>query len=125
MALGRLGIDGGGTSVPMHHSDRGVQYASRDYTGILKRRHMRISMTENGDPKENAIAERVNSTIKNELLGGIRFTSVEDVRAAVAAAVDFCNNERPHMSLDMMTLVQAAQCNERFGRGGGTSATRP
>ena len=71
---------------------------------------MRISMTENGDPKENAVAERVNSTVKNELLGGMRFTSVEEVRAAVAAAVDFYNNERPHMSLDMMTPAQAAQC---------------
>lgn len=110
MALCRLGNDGGGTAAPMHHSDRGVQYASRDYTDILKRRHMRISMTENGDPKENAVAERVNSTVKNELLGGMRFTSVEEVRAAVAAAVDFYNNERPHMSLDMMTPAQAAQC---------------
>lgn len=50
-----------------------------------------------------SIAERVNGTIKNELLKGMRFNSVNEVRKAVAAAVHFYNNERPHMSLNMLT----------------------
>jgi transposase InsO family protein len=51
-------------------------------------------MTENGNPKDNAIAERVNGIIKNELLQGMRFKSIEEVQKAVVA-VHFYNNERP------------------------------
>src|SRR3712207_7679010 len=49
----------------IHHSDRGVQYASYEYTGRLKSLGIKISMTETGDPKHNAVAERVNNTIKD------------------------------------------------------------
>lgn len=95
----------------IHHSDRGVQYASKDYIKLLMDRHIRISMTENGDPKENALAERINSTIKDELLKGMRFTCLSEVRDALEVAVRFYNTQRPHMSIDMMTPEQAAQCN--------------
>jgi transposase InsO family protein len=94
----------------IHHSDRGCQYASNEYVSILKQYGIRISMTESGDPKENAQAERVNSTIKNELLKGVFFHNIEEVKAAVDVAVDFYNNERPHMSIDMMTPAEAAGC---------------
>ena len=60
------------------------------------------------DPKENAVAERQNNTIKNEFLKDIRFHSIGEVRQAVRKAVEFYNNERPHMSLDNMTPRQAA-----------------
>lgn len=95
----------------IHHSDRGVQYASKDYTDILNNRHIRISMTENGDPKENALAERINSTVKNELLKGLHFTCLKEVRDALAVAIDFYNTRRPHMSVDMMTPEEASRCN--------------
>lgn len=112
MALKRLdGMDEACTSQLIHHSDRGVQYASKEYVGMLDGRHIRISMTENGDPKENAMAERINATIKDELLKGLRFTCVDEVRAALGVAVSFYNTRRPHMSIDMMTPEQAAQCN--------------
>lgn len=94
----------------IHHSDRGCQYASREYTGLLADRGIGISMTESGDPKENAQAERINGTMKNELLQGMRFFSVDEVRRAVAQAVRFYNLDRPHMSLDMMSPAQAAAC---------------
>jgi putative transposase len=55
-------------STLIHHSDRGVQYCCNDYVGILNNRKIKISMTENGDPLENAIAERVNGILKDELL---------------------------------------------------------
>ncbi len=113
MAKGRCGGDGRGL---IHHSDRGVQYASREYVGALSDSGIRISMTENGDPKENAVAERVNSTMKNELLMGMRFRSVEEVRGAVGKAVRFYNNMRPHMSLDMMTPAQAARCRGEIAK---------
>lgn len=94
----------------IHHSDRGCQYASYEYTNLLREHGIRISMTESGDPKDNAQAERINNTMKNELLLGRRFFSIEQVIDAVSKAIDFYNNKRPHMSIDMMTPAQAAIC---------------
>ena len=108
MALGRLG---GRRDVDLiHHSDRGVQYASYAYTDILREHNIKISMTECGDPKDNAVAERVNGIVKNELLQGMSFFSIQEVRKALKAAIDFYNNERPHMSLDWRTPAEAALC---------------
>ncbi len=49
----------------IHHSDRGCQYASSEYVRLLQEHDIRISMTETGDPKDNAQAERINNTMKN------------------------------------------------------------
>jgi transposase InsO family protein len=73
----------------IHHSDRGCQYASSDYIKLLNDNHIHISMTESGDPKDNAQAERINSTMKNELLKDIRFSRIAEATTAVARAVDF------------------------------------
>lgn len=100
----------------IHHSDRGCQYASREYIKLLNDNSIRISMTECGDPKENAQAERIDNTMKNELLKDMRFRSIEDVRSAVANAADFYNDERPHMSIDMMTPAQAASCEGELNK---------
>lgn len=107
MALGHY--EGNDLSGLIHHSDRGVQYASYAYTERLRGHGIGISMTENGNPKDNAVAERVNNTIKNELLKGMSFFTVDDVKAALRTAVDFYNNERPHLSLDGMTPCQASR----------------
>lgn len=101
------GMGGKGTESLIHHSDRGCQYASGEYTGMLKARDIRISMTESGNPKDNAQAERINNTIKNELLKGKTFRTLEEARAALADAIDFYNNGRPHLSLGMLTPAQA------------------
>lgn len=93
----------------IHHSDRGVQYASYAYTEKLKQYGIGISMTESGNPKDNAVAERVNNTIKNELLKGMSFFTINEVKKALRTAVDFYNNERPHLSLDGMTPSQASR----------------
>ena len=66
----------------IHHSDRGTQYASREYVSLLMSHGISVSMTENGDPKENAKAERINGTIKNEMLKGIELHSVTEAREA-------------------------------------------
>ena len=108
MALQRLG--GRPAEDLIHHSDRGVQYASYAYTDILRKHNIRISMTECGDPRDNAVAERVNGIVKNELLQGMSFFSIQEVRKALKAAIDFYNNERPHMSLDWRTPAEAALC---------------
>ena len=107
MALGHY--EGNDLSGLIHHSDRGVQYASYAYTERLRGHGIGISMTENGNPKDNAVAERINNTIKNELLKGMSFFTVDEVKAALRTAVDFYNNERPHLSLDGMTPCQASR----------------
>ena len=92
----------------IHHSDRGCQYASNDYVALLKQYGVKISMTESGNPKDNAQAERINNTMKNELLKGLSFRKINEVKVAVTLAVEFYNNERPHMSINMMTPSEAA-----------------
>jgi transposase InsO family protein len=109
-------IEGQGDIRLIHHSDRGCQYASQEYVSILKQYGIHISMTESGDPKDNAQAERINNTMKNELLKGVVFHHIEEVKAAVTVAVDFYNNERPHMSIDMMTPTEAAGCSGEIAK---------
>lgn len=105
MALGTLpeGFD----DTLIHHSDRGCQYASADYIKQLTSHQIVPSMTESGNPKDNAMAERINSTIKNELLYRKTFTSQHQVKEAVDKAILFYNMERPHSSLDRLTPEQA------------------
>ena len=98
----------------IHHSDRGVQYVSAAYTSLLLDAGIKISMTESGDPKDNAIAERINNTLKNELFRDIKFHSIAEVRKAMHKAVEFYNNERPHMSLNNMTPHEAALCKGKI-----------
>ena len=91
----------------IHHSDRGVQYASADYVNILKGNNIKVSMTRDGNPKDNPQAERVNSTVKNELLADTRFGSIDDVYSVLPRRIEYYNNRRPHMSLDNLTPAQA------------------
>ena len=98
----------------IHHSDRGIQYASSRYVDILKERSIRISMTESGNPKENPQAERINNTFKNELFYNRHFCSLAEVRAGVDMAVEFYNRSRPHMSIDMMTPNEASLCQGKL-----------
>ena len=84
MAIGTL--PGEFDTTLIHHSDRGCQYASADYISLLTRSHITPSMTESGNPKDNAMAERINSTIKNELLHGKTFCSLRQVTEAVKTA---------------------------------------
>ncbi len=58
-------------------------------------------------PKDNAQAERINNTIKNELFKDMKFNSIGEVRKALKRAISFYNNERPHMSIDMHTPAEA------------------
>jgi len=89
----------------IHHSDRGSQYYSGAYRKTLGP-EIRISMTEKSDPLENAIAERVNGILKQELLEK-RYANLTDARAAVTQAVSTYNHLRPHMSIDMLTPAVA------------------
>jgi transposase InsO family protein len=87
-----------------------------EYVSVLKRDRIRIGMTEGGNPKNNAQAKRINRTMKNELLKGVVFRSIDEVKAMISAAVDFYNNERLHMSIDMMMPTEAADCTGEIAK---------
>ena len=83
----------------IHHSDRGVQYCSHEYVKLLQNNHIQISMTENGDPLENAIAERLNGILKDEYLNDNVVKSIKSARDVLTQAVTLYNEDRPHMSV--------------------------
>lgn len=84
----------------IHHSDRGSQYCSSKYVNMLNQHNVKISMTESGDPLENAIAERVNGILKMEWLHNNRPETFAEANSVIAKLIDLYNNERPHQSLD-------------------------
>lgn len=96
----------GNTQGLIHHSDRGSQYCCNDYVELLQENKISISMTQSGDPRDNAIAERVNGILKAELLENV-YTDVAAARSSVAKAVNAYNYLRPHRSLDMLTPAMA------------------
>ena len=96
------------TTKLIHHSDRGVQYCSEGYVNLLSGNNILISMTENRDPLQNAIAERVNGILKDELLQQ-PYGCYEQAQKSVAAAIEVYNTLRPHSSCDMLTPQHAHQ----------------
>lgn len=84
---------------PIHHSDRGSQYCCRKYVKRLKKKRMKISMTEVFHCYENALAERVNGILKQEYeMDGV-FRTKEQARKAFEQSVFLYNNRRPHMGI--------------------------
>lgn len=90
----------------IHHSDRGIQYCSREYVHLAESNQLLLSMTQNGDPYENALAERMNRTIKEEFcLDGV-IKNKELAAQMVRQAVWLYNNHRPHIMLSLRTPEQ-------------------
>lgn len=83
----------------IHHSDRGIQYCSNSYVKLLEDYNINISMTENGDPLENAIAERVNGIIKEEYLQDYKVNNIKEAKKVLSYVVRLYNEERPHNSI--------------------------
>lgn len=100
----------------IHHSDRGVQYCCDAYTRELIKRNATISMTENGDPLENAIAERVNGILKMEWLNQEKLKDLGHAQKRIKQIIDAYNNIRPHLSIEMMTPQQAHNCKGELKR---------
>lgn len=90
----------------IYHSDRGLQYCSADYINILKENKVKISMNENGDSYENAIAERINGIFKYEFLIIDGFKNHLEALRVVKKSVGMYNDERPHLSSEMLTPNQ-------------------
>jgi len=87
----------------IHHSDRGVQYCSENYVNLLQDKDIQISMTENGDPLENAIAERMNGILKEEYLRHQRPENKKQAKEQLDCAVKLYNQQRPHFSIGLLT----------------------
>lgn len=86
-------------AIPIHHSDRGIQYCSNEYVMLLNQHHIRISMTMQADPYENAMAERVNGILKTELIS----ESYPDYKTAsqhIARCITIYNYRRVHSSIN-------------------------
>jgi len=87
----------------IHHSDRGIQYCSTDYTKLLSGKKIMISMTNPGSPQENAIAERINGILKEEWLKEIEEINFESPEPYVKKIIQIYNQYRPHNSLSNLT----------------------
>jgi len=100
----------------IHHSDRGIQYCSQHYVNLLQDNKIQISMTENGDPLENAVAERVNGIIKGEYLDCYQVDTIKEAIELLDQVVTLYNQERPHMSIGNFNPEQIHQTDQQSER---------
>lgn len=91
----------------IHHSDRGVQYCCFEYVMELNEAAISISMTEEGEPHDNQIAERMNGILKTEFGLSRIFQNSQEAKIAVVQAIEAYNNKRPHMSCNYLTPAEA------------------
>ncbi|MET4141466.1 IS3 family transposase [Pedobacter sp. UYP1] len=100
----KMALDGAeGIDFLHHHSDRGLQYCSNEYVQVLEENDIKISMTETSDPRDNAIAERLNGIIKNEYLSSYVVKNLEEGKQVLDFVIKLYNEERPHMSIGNLT----------------------
>jgi len=87
----------------IHHSDRGIQYCCPEYSELAEKLNFKLSTTQKYDPYENAVAERINETLKYEYGLNRKYPDLQILKKSVKQAVDFYNNERVHWSLGLKT----------------------
>ena len=91
----------------IHHSDRGVQYASGDYMDRLKARGIAASMSRPGNPYDNAKAESFMKTLKAEEVNGKLYANLEDARRQIGTFIDaLYNRQRLHSALGYKPPVE-------------------
>lgn len=90
----------------LHHSDRGSQYAAKDYRKILAARGITVSMSRKGDCWDNAPMESVNGTLKVECVHGEHFRTREEARQAIIEYIGYYNTERRHSSIGYVPPTQ-------------------
>lgn len=91
----------------IHHSDRGVQYCCAEYIELLVKENISISMTQNGTPYENALAERINGILKHEFCCDQIYGSHQEAQRSIDKTINVYNQNWPHGSLDYFTPEQA------------------
>ena len=95
------------SEIPLiHHSDRGLQYCANDYQKILSENAILPSMTQNSDPYENAVAERINGILKQEFMIDKYNLDLKIMKQIVKESIDIYNELRPHYSNYMLTPDQ-------------------
>lgn len=90
----------------IHHSDRGLQYCADDYQQVLLKNDIQCSMTNNGDPYENAVAERINGILKQEFIIDTYHHDLAIMQIIVKESIEIYNDQRPHCSNYMLTPEQ-------------------
>jgi transposase InsO family protein len=90
----------------IHHSDRGIQYCANDYQSVLNKNGILTSMTQNSDPYENAVAERINGILKQEFIIDKYNQHLDIMKRIVKEAISTYNTQRPHYSNHMLTPDQ-------------------
>lgn len=98
----------------IHHSDRGIQYCCEPYVSTLLQNNIAISMTQDGSPYDNALAERVNGILKTELNLEKTFSSYKEAIPFVHHAIDAYNRLRPHMSIGNLTPNKAHYSTQKL-----------
>ena len=96
----------------IHHSDRGLQYCSNDYQKILNKNDIQPSMTQNSDPYENAVAERINGILKQEFFIDKYNKDLPIMKQIIKETVNIYNENRPHLSNHMLTPNQMHEQNK-------------
>jgi putative transposase len=96
----------------IHHSDRGLQYCADDYQNMLTKNNIKCSMTQNSDPYENAVAERINGILKQEFLIDTCHQDLANMKKIIRETVTIYNSQRPHYSNHMLTPDQMHKQNK-------------
>jgi transposase InsO family protein len=102
-----------GSERPIHHSDRGCQYASHAYVKRARAAGLKMSMTEKNHSAENAVAERVNGILKQEYSLDADFENPLEARKATLGGIHLYNHRRPHTSLGLAT-PQEMHCRSKI-----------
>ena len=95
--------------VLIHHSDRGLQYCANEYQKLLGKNRIKPSMTQNADPYENAVAERINGILKQEFNIDKYNKDLPIMKQIIEETVEIYNQKRPHLSNYMLTPNQMHQ----------------
>jgi len=90
----------------IHHSDRGLQYCANEYQKLLSNNDIQPSMTQNSDPYENAVAERINGILKQEFSIDKYNKDLPIMKQIIKETVAIYNEKRPHLSNHMLTPNQ-------------------
>ena len=90
----------------IHHSDRGLQYCANEYQKLLSKNQIQPSMTQNSDPYENAVAERINGILKQEFYIDKYNKDLPIMKQIIKETVEIYNQKRPHLSNHMLTPNQ-------------------
>ena len=96
----------------IHHSDRGLQYCANEYQKLLSKNNIQPSMTQNSDPYENAVAERINGILKQEFSIDKYNKELPIMKQIIKETVAIYNEKRPHFSNHFLTPNQMHEQNK-------------